>query len=640
MKLYEELEKQLRKNPDFVSDNGELKKWVIISKAQNNDAGLIGLLLESDELKKKFFIEVKASGKSALVFNQSMFAEFLEQKNHLKDSYTKYGNKVGLTIDGQYLKQRNEVALVWPYKDCVLEGGQSREEDKRDEIFFNELLAQDEITQLLEPKVLTKAMRYTVKGAKSFDGFRRDAELNRKRGLPEDTITDNLIIKGNNLLALHSLEKEFAGKVKLIYIDPPYNTGNDSFKYNDSFNHSTWLTFMRNRLLIGKELLREDGSIFISIDDREFAHLKLVADEVFLECNFLNDIIWNSTKSVTNTAIISVSHNHTLVYMKKLDYYVKNRTEFRLPETGKGFSNPDNDPRGPWKADPFQVGGWRKNQQYTITNPKTGVKYKPNEGSSWKNDFLNYKKLIQDNRIVFGVGGEAGPQRKRFLSEALERGKVAKTIWDDVGTTTNGTQHIKKLLGKGKFPNPKPETLIQRIVELSTKEDDIILDYHIGSGTTASVAHKMQRQYIGIEQMDYIDDVTIERIKKVISGEQGGISKAVNWHGGGEFVYLELKKYNEAFMERIESAKDTKELLKVWKDMKKKSFLNYNVDLKLHEKHIEEFKQLKLKDQKKHLAGLLDKNQLYVNLSSLNDKDFACTDEEKKLTKDFYKIKK
>ena len=268
MKLYEELEKQLRKNPDFVSENGELKKWVIISKAQNNDAGLIGLLLESDELKKKFFIEVKASGRSSLVFNQSMFAEFLEQKNHLKDSYTKYGNKVGLTIDGQYLKQRNEVALVWPYKDCVLEGGQSREEDKRDEIFFNELLAQDEITQLLEPKVLTSAKRYTLKGAMSFDGFRRDAELNRKRGLPEDTITDNLIIKGNNLLALHSLEKEFAGKVKLIYIDPPFNTERDSFRYNDSFTNSTWLTFMKNRLSTARELLIEEGNLIFHIDNK------------------------------------------------------------------------------------------------------------------------------------------------------------------------------------------------------------------------------------------------------------------------------------------------------------------------------------------------------------------------------------
>jgi adenine-specific DNA-methyltransferase len=233
MKLYETLEKQLKKEPNYVTDNGELKKWVVINKAQNYDAELIGLLLDDKELKAKFFLDIKG----VLVFNQSLFVQFLEQKNYLNDSYTSYKNKVGLNIDGKYLKQRNEVALVWPFKDCVLEGGQSREEDKREEIFFNETLAQDEITQLLEPKVLTNAKRYTEKGEKQLDKFNRN-----EKGI----ITDNIILKGNNLLGLHTLKEEFAEQVKLIYIDPPYNTGNDSFQYNDSFNHSTWLTFIKN----------------------------------------------------------------------------------------------------------------------------------------------------------------------------------------------------------------------------------------------------------------------------------------------------------------------------------------------------------------------------------------------------------
>ncbi|MCX7875066.1 MAG: site-specific DNA-methyltransferase [Melioribacteraceae bacterium] len=636
MKLYETLEQHLKKEPNYVSDNGELKKWVVIDKARNFDEELIDLLLQNETLKEKFFVKVK----DVLVFKQNLFIEFLELKNYLNDSYTKYKNKIGLTIDGKYLNQRNEVALVWPFKDCILEGGQSREEDKRKEIFFNEILAQDEITQLLEPKVLTNAKRIDKDGEHPFDGFRRDAELNRKRGLPEDTLTDNLIIKGNNLLALHSLKKEFAGKVKLIYIDPPYNTGNDGFNYNDSFNHSSWLTFVFNRLKIARDLLSNSGSIFISVDDREFAYLKVIADEVFGEENFLNDIIWNSTKSVTNTAIISVSHTHTLVYFKDKRYYVENRTEFRLKEDGEGFENPDNDPRGPWKADPFQVGGWRPNQQYEIVNPKTGVVYKPNEGCSWKNDCEKFQELLRDNRIVFGVSGEAGPQRKRFLSEALERGKVAKTIWDDVGTTTNGTQHLKELFGKNVFKNPKPESFIQKIIELATKEKDIVLDFHLGSGTTASTAHKMNRQYIGIEQMDYIETVAVERLKKVIDGEQGGISKSVNWQGGGSFVYLELKKYNQTFIEQIEEAKDTESLMEVWEHMKAKSFFKYSVDLQKFQESIEEFKQFELKKQKEILCELLDKNQLYVNLSSLNDTDFACTEEEKKITKDFYQMKK
>lgn len=654
MKLYETLEQQLKKEPNFVTDNGELKKWVVLNKAQNFDEELIGLLLDNADLKEKFFVNVKGT----LVFNQNLFMQFLEQKNYLNDSYTKYKNKVGLTIDGKYLKQRNEVALVWPFKDCILEGGQSREEDKREEIFFNEILAQDEITQLLEPKVLTNARCIDKDGEKPLDQFNRNEN---------GTITDNLIIKGNNLLALHSLKKEFAGKVKLIYIDPPYNTGNDGFKYNDSFNHSSWLTFMYNRLKIAKDLLSNNGSMFISIDDREFGYLKIVADEVFGKENFLNDIIWNSTKSVTNTAIISVSHNHTLVYFKNKRYYIENRTEFRLKEDGEGFENPDNDPRGHWKADPFQVGGWRPNQQYEIVNPMTGVVYKPNEGCSWKNDFEKFQELLKDNRIVFGVSGEAGPQRKRFLSEALERGKVAKTIWDDVGTTTNGTQHLKELFEKNVFQNPKPESFIQKIIELATNENDIVLDYHLGSGTTAAVAHKMNRQYIGIEQMDYIETVAVERLKKVIGkkvslqkgemkqqelafvseshGEyykldydQGGISKSVNWQGGGSFVYLELKKYNQTFIEQIEEAKDTETLLQIWEQMKAKSFFKYSVDLQMFQESIEEFKQFELRKQKEILCELLDKNQLYVNLSSLNDADFACTEEEKRLNHDFYKL--
>ena len=277
MKLYETLEKQLKKEPNFVTDNGELKKWVVLNKAQNFDEELIGLLLDNTELKEKFFVNVK----EVLVFKQNLFLDFLEQKRYLNDSYTRYKNKIGLTIDGKFLKQRNEVALVWPFKDCILEGGQSREEDKREEIFFNEILAQDEITQLLEPKVLTNAKRINAEGEKPLDQFNRNEY---------GTITDNLIIKGNNLLALHTLKKEFAGKVKLIYIDPPYNTDSDSFKYNDSFNHSSWLTFIKNRLYTAKELLNKEGVIFIHIGDQELHYLKIVADEVFGRDNFIATI--------------------------------------------------------------------------------------------------------------------------------------------------------------------------------------------------------------------------------------------------------------------------------------------------------------------------------------------------------------
>ena len=280
--------------------------------------------------------------------------------------------------------------------------------------------------------------------------------------------TQNIYIEGDNLEVLKILQESYLNKIKCIYIDPPYNTGND-FIYNDKFKknideellesgqvdeegnrmltnnqsngrfHSDWLSMMYPRLKLARNLLTDDGVIVISISDMEIDNLKKICNEIFGENNYCGDIIWNSTKSVTNTALISVSHTYNLVYFKNIQYFIENRLEFRIPEDGEGFKNPDNDPRGPWKADPFQVGGWRPNQQYEIKNLNTGVIYKPNEGCSWKNDYSKFEELMKDNRIVFGKNGDSAPQRKRFMSEALERGKVVKTIWDDVETTTNGT---------------------------------------------------------------------------------------------------------------------------------------------------------------------------------------------------------
>ena len=329
--------------------------------------------------------------------------------------------------------------------------------------------------------------------------------------------TQNLVLKGDNLESLKILKSYYCGKIKCIFIDPPYNTDKDEFVYPDKFNkeeaevlglanlnesdfarmdfsfktkksHNGWLAFIYPRLLLARDLLRKEGVIFITIDDNEQANLKILCDEIFGEENFCADIIWNSTKSVTNTALISVSHTHVLTYFKNGNYFTENRDEFRLPDDGEGFENPDNDTRGAWKADPFQVGGWRPNQQYTITNPNSGVEYKPNEGCSWKNDENKFKELLADNRIVFGRTGEAGPQRKRFIWEAQERGKVAKTLWEDIETTTNGTQLVKKLFDDiSVFDNPKPIELIRRIIQLSTDKNSnhTILDFFGGSGTTA-----------------------------------------------------------------------------------------------------------------------------------------------------------
>ena len=336
--------------------------------------------------------------------------------------------------------------------------------------------------------------------------------------------TENLYIEGDNLEVLKLLQESYLGKVKMIYIDPPYNTGND-FIYADDFMrsqeeeneqmgmydedenrlfkntdtngrfHSDWCSMIYSRLMLARNLLTDDGVIFISISDAEVDNLKKICDEVMGAKNYLGDIIWNSTKFVTNTALISVSHTYNLVYFRNIEYFVNHRNEFRLPEKGEGFSNPDNDPRGEWKADPFQVGGWRPNQQYDIVNPKTGVVYKPNPGCSWKNDYVNFQRLLKDNRIVFGSTGEAGPQRKRFIWEAQERGMVAKTIWDDVETTTNGTQLLKKLFGQaGIFDNPKPVEFVKKLLQLGTHETAIVLDFFSGSATTAHAVMQLNAE--------------------------------------------------------------------------------------------------------------------------------------------------
>ena len=344
-------------------------------------------------------------------------------------------------------------------------------------------------------------------------------------GTPGSIDTENLYIEGDNLEALKILRETYLGRVKMIYIDPPYNTGHD-FVYEDDFSqtaadyaatggerdetgnrlvqnteasgrfHTDWLNMIYPRLRLAKDFLSDDGVIFISIDDNEVANLRKVCDEIFGARNFLCDFIWNSTKSVTNTALVSVSHTYNFVFCKNIDHFVKNRAEFRLPDSGEGFGNPDNDQRGAWKADPFQVGGWRPNQQYDIVNPKTGVVYRPNPGCSWKNDWNKFQELMSEGRIVFGASGEAGPQRKRYVWEAQERGKVAKTWWDDVETTTNGTQLVKKLFdGVSLFDNPKPVGLIERMLMLGAPgADSIVMDFFSGSATTAHAVMKLNAE--------------------------------------------------------------------------------------------------------------------------------------------------
>lgn len=630
MQLYDVLEKQLKKEPNFVSDNGEIKKWVVLNKAQNFDERLIELLIENSELKEKFFINAKG----ALVFNQNLFVQFLEQKNYLNDSYTQFKNKVGFTIGDKYLKQRNEVSLVWPFKDCILEGGQSREEDNREEIFFNEVLAQDEITQLLEPKALTNAKRIDSDGEKPLDKFYRNEN---------GVISDNLIIKGNNLLALYSIREEFAGKIKMIYIDPPYNTGNDSFHYNDSFNHSTWLTFMKNRLSIAKELLDRNGLIFVQTDHIENHYLKILMDEIFGRENFINQIVWKRRAGAMNQPnCYGNVVDYILMYAKSEEYQFTPQKSLDNPNTQnyikERFINKDPDGRLYMKS-PLINPSNRPTMQYDYKGYKSPPK-------GWLVNLEKMKQFDEMGLLIFPDDKSQRISKKIYLDEY--EGQPINCLWDDIYVINPMAKESLDFVGQ------KPEKLLKRIIESCVQPGEIVLDFNLGSGTTAAVAHKLGIQYIGIEQMDYIEDVAVNRLKGVIGNsgvtegelfevtksDDKGISKELGFKGGGSFVYFELKKHNQNFIEQIENASSPIELLDIWELMKSKSFLNYNIDIKRQDEHLEEFKALELSEQKKHLCALLDKNQLYVNISSINDVDFSCSEAEKNVTKDFYQIKK
>lgn len=558
MKLYEALENQLKKENNFVADNGELKKWVVINKAQNFDADLIALLLDNKELKEKFFLDIKGT----LVFNQNLFVQFLEQKNYLNDSYTQYKNKVGLTIDGKYLKQRNEVALVWPFKDCVLEGGQSREEDKREEIFFNETLAQDEITQLLEPKVLTNAKTYDKNGEHEFKGFTRDAELNKKRGLPKDTITDNLIIKGNNLLALHSLKKEFTGKVKLIYIDPPFNTGGngDTFEYNNSFKRSTWLTFMKNRLESAKNLLTKDGAIIVAIDENEQAHLGVLLKELFKDYETHCITIVHNPRGIQGT---NFSYTNEFAYFiipkgkKTINKRIKDDADIK-------WSNLRN-----WGGESLRSDA--KNCFYPIVvDPSTAQV--ESFGNVCPDSFNTSKREIEhDGKIlVYPVDNEGVERKWRYSRQSVEdvrkflRARIKngqwdieigknfeqyRTVWIDPKYDSNeyGTKIVKELVPDSNFSFPKSLWNVYDCIYavVGDDKDAIVLDYHAGSGTTAHAVmeingiDKGNRKFIMCEQMDYVESVTAKRLHQVIKNKEAT----------DKIIYLELKTYNQTFIE-------------------------------------------------------------------------------------------
>jgi adenine-specific DNA-methyltransferase len=377
----------------------------------------------------------------------------------------------------------------------------------------------------------------------------KDEELNLEpRILIEDKSkaygerdTENMLIKGDNLLALKALEAEFTGKVKCIYIDPPYNTGNAFEHYDDGLEHSLWLNLMKHRLVILRNLLREDGSIWISIDDDESHYLKVLCDEIFGRVNFVANVIWEKKYSPQNDAKwLSDSHDHILVYAKSKEIWRPNLLP-RSDEMDKRYKNPDNDPRGAWKSVDFSRKAILKQTQYPIELP-SGRIVNPPLNRSWLKKSDDFQDMIRKNLIWFGSKGDSVPSVKRFLNE-VKQGTTSMTIWNykQVGHNQDAKREVMCFNNKDVFATPKPERLIERILTLASNPGDLILDSFLGSGTTAAVANKMGRRWIGIELGEHCDTHCVPRLQKVIDGtDQGGISKAMSWTGGGGFKYYNL----------------------------------------------------------------------------------------------------
>lgn len=355
-----------------------------------------------------------------------------------------------------------------------------------------------------------------------------------------DPETDNMLIHGDNLLALKALTKDYEGKIKCIYIDPPYNTGSAFEHYDDNLEHSIWLDLMHERLIILKQLLSHDGTIWISIDDDEGHYLKVLCDSIFGRDNFINTVIWHKKGTRSNDARwFSDNHDFILVYAKNKMNWKPNLLP-RPKDSTKGYSNPDNDPRGVWASGPCHAKTPNEKDIYPITTP-SGRTVMPPPGTSWRFSESRFKELIDDNRIWFGKDGNNVPRYKRFLTEVKD-GFVPTTLWfrEEVGDNQEAKKEVKAFNAESVFSTPKPERLIERILMLATKKGDIVLDSFLGSGTTSAVAHKMERKWIGVELGEHCFTHCKPRIDQVIDGEQGGISKNIDWNGGGAYKFYEL----------------------------------------------------------------------------------------------------
>ena len=653
----------LKQDDRFFSENGELLRNAVYEAAMKMDSSLIKILYADEITRAKFFTDIDGIA----VFDKVGFGWVINNRDFLPDSYTRYKNKIGLVNNkGDYIFTTSDVELVFPYKDCILEFDSTKEDEARKEIFFNTTLATDEIDNLLFPKTFINAERATNEAyskTKSFDK------------------SENLLIKGNNLLVLHSLNKIYNGQIKLMYWDILYNTKSDQVPYADSFKHSSWLTMMKNRLEVAKQLLKSDGTICLQCDDNEQAYLKILCDEIFGRDKYMTTIVVKMSEPTgfkMKHADIRLPKIKEYILVYKMDYSSKinisripkpqwdseyktillNITKSELEfikelRDSESFSDKDiNKANDILKKCEYQS----LSKYYKENSISKDEEIKFNFENAWRifqtvsmpsktnkeNAITTRAKLnqlfyfiISPKKELYVIKGDFDetvdkPRMKVIFADDYLMVNVCD-MWSDIKTTGLDNEGVVDLTN-GK----KPEALLKRIIEIFSNENDIVLDAYLGSGTTAAVAIKSNRKFIGIEQLDSHFEKAKVRLTEVLKGEQSGVSKELNWQGGGSFVCCELAKLNQKYIDEIENADNDETLVSILDKIIKTGFISYKVNPDDIDTNADDFNALSLDDKKSLLMEVIDKNQLYVNYCDIDDETFAIAEEDKVFTKSFY----
>lgn len=668
----------LRKDPELVNKEGELLKNAVYEKAMKMDAGLLRLLYSEKFTREMFFTDVDGIA----VFDKVKFGWLLDSKDFLPDSYTMFRNQIMLT-DGNRnsIRGNNEVVLSFPYKDCLLEMDSTKETESRREVFYNEVLMKSEIDTLLEPKCLANVRKISEKGEEEVSEFGDQ---------------DNLIIKGNNLLAMYSLLPRYREGIKCMYWDILYNREKDYVPYNDSFKHSSWLTMMKNRLTIARELLKPEGAIFLQCDDTEMAYLKVLCDEIFRRENYVNTI----SVTMKNAAGASgggedkrfkKNIEYILIYAKDYDslepfssvfdyvemgdliqaYKEENRSwkyTTVLVDAGKGeyvgstVDGDGNEIQVFRRIGPVYKSVSRIAKEGGIAEEEVYAKYgrqvfrTTNSQSSIRTRIMEYRKEkgIEEELLsiqyVPKTGQHKGQVYEQFykgapcnllvwLKDSSEEidGKLYKkviqgTLWDFAGETKNLTKEGKVKLENGK----KPEKLVGKILGCCMKKGDIVLDAYLGSGTTAAAAHKKGLQYIGLEQLDRHIELTKTRLRNVIAGDPSGISAEEGWKGGGSYIYCELADNSQKLITKIQNCEEP-ELQSVYTELQESEFISYQADVDALKDHAHEFEKLGEGDKRKFLISIIDKNTLYINYEDMKDAGYGIDEKTKAFNDSFYR---